>query len=415
MVRRFQTLLLAVTMAQTVARAEDWPQFRGPDGNGLSSAVELPLNWSETQNVRWKVAIPGRGHSSPVVLGERIWMTTAVDTATEQVLLGAVCIDRDSGNLFYHQELFQLEKPEPVHGLNSYATPTPVVQAGRLYCDFGDFGTACLDPATGEILWRQRLRVEHQVGPGSSPVVWQDLLLVVRDGCDSQFVAALDTATGKVAWRTDRPEIEADSDELKKSFSTPLIVDVEGRPQAIVPGAHWVVSYDPATGKPIWQVRHGTGYSLAPRAVSGHGMLYTTTGGYVPQLWAIRLDGRHDVSDTHVVWRATKQIPLMSSPLLVGQELYIVSDNGIATCFDALTGETHWRERLGGAYAASPIWADGRIYLFSREGKTIVLNPGRHFTPLAENQIQGAVTATPAFVGKSLFLRTEGHLYRLEE
>ncbi len=433
MYRSFLALLLLSTMAPTEAAAGDWPQFRGPHGNGVSSAVGLPLHWSETQNVRWKVAIPGRGHSSPVVLGKRIWMTTAVKTTTkemgqgtdkmqvaEEVVLGAICLDRATGSLLYHRELFRLQNPEPVHALNSYATPTPVVEQGRLYCDFGDFGTACLDAATGEILWQQRLGVEHQAGPGSSPVLWQDLLLVVRDGCDAQYVAALDKRTGQIAWRTDRPEIEADSGELKKSFSTPLIIDVEGRPQAIIVGAHWIVAYDPATGKSIWQVRHGTGYSLAPRPVWGHGMVYTTTGGYVPQLWAIRVDGkgvdRHrDVSETHVVWKATKQIPLQSSPLLVGQELYIVSDQGIASCFDALTGETHWRERLGGNYGASPVFADGRIYLFSREGKTTVLKPGSQFTRLAANQIQGAVTATPAPVGKSIFLRTEEHLYRIEE
>ncbi len=428
MYRRVLALFLLSTMVWRAAVAEDWPQFRGPGGNGVSPAVGLPLHWSETQNVRWKVAIPGRGHSSPVVLGERIWMTTAVNTATkemgqgadrmqvaEQVVLGAVCLDRASGSLLYHRELFRLENPEPVHALNSYATPTPVVERERLYCDFGTFGTVCLDAATGEILWQQRLPVEHQVGPGSSPLLWQDLLLVVRDGCDAQYVAALDKRTGQIVWRTDRPEIDVDSGEFKKSFSTPLIIEVEGRPQTIMPGAHWIVAYDPATGKSIWQVRHGTGYSLVPRPVWGHGMVYTTTGGYVPQLWAIRVDGQGDVSDTHVAWKATKQIPLMSSPLLIGRELYIVSDKGIATCLDALTGEVHWRERLGGNYGASPVYADGRIYLFSREGKTTVLKPGTQFTRLAENQIQCAVTATPAPVGKSIFLRTEGHLYRIEE
>jgi len=417
-------ILLSSTMAWTAAAAEDWPQFRGPGGDGVSSAAGLPLRWSDTQNVRWKTAIPGRGHSSPVVLSELIWLTTAVDTATEkladggeemqvaeQVLLGAVCLDRAGGKLLYHKELFHLQKPEPVHGLNSYASPTPVVERGRLYCDFGDFGTVCLDAATGETLWSRRLPVDHKLGPGSSPVLYQDLLLVVRDGRDAQYVAALDKHTGETVWKTNRPPIEAKAGDLKKSYSTPLLIDVEGRAQAVVTGAQWVVSYDPATGKPIWQVNHGAGYSVAPRPVYEHGLVYISTGGYVAQLWAIRVDGQGDVTDTHVAWKATSQIPLMSSPLLVGQELYFVSDTGVASCLDALTGQTRWRGRLGGNYAASPVCAEERIYFFSREGKTTALKPGTELTRLAENPIEGAVVASPAFVDKCIFLRTDSRLY----
>src|SRR3972149_772770 len=305
-------LLLWATMAWSAAAAEDWPQSRGPAGDGVSSAVGLPLSWSDNENVRWKTAVPGRGHSSPVVLGEGIWLTTAVETATAtraegaeqmqvaaQVLLGAVCLDRAGGKLLYHKELFRPQKPDPVHGLNSYASPTPVVERGRLYCDFGDFGTVCLDADTGETLWSRRLPVDHKLGPGSSPVLYGDLLLVVRDGRDAQYVAALDKNTGETVWKTDRPPIEADAGDFKKSYSTPLVIDVEGRPQAIVPGAQWVVSYDPATGKPIWQVSHSAGYTLAPRPVFGHGLGYICTGGYVAQLWAIRGDGPGDGTGTH--------------------------------------------------------------------------------------------------------------------
>jgi outer membrane protein assembly factor BamB len=421
-------LLVSLTVAAAAAVAEDWPQFRGPGGDGVSSAAGVPLRWSETQNVRWKTAIPGRGHSSPVLRGDRIWLTTAVDTANkkmghgademqvaEQVVLGVVCLDRTSGRLLYHKQLLRLQNPGPVHALNSYASPTPVVELGRLYCDFGTFGTMCVDAATGTTLWKRHLPLDHQVGPGSSPVLFDELLLLVRDGRDVQYVVALDKTSGENAWKTDRPPIDASGGHMKKAFSTPLMIQFEGQAQAIVAGAQWVVSYDPGTGQPIWRVCHGSGFSLVPRPVFGHGMVYACTGGWTPRLWAIRVDGRGDVSDSHVAWKATSQIPLMSSPLLVGQELYVVSDMGIASCFDALTGQMHWRERFGGNYAASPVYADGRIYFFNREGKATVLKPGRQFTRLAENQLDDAMAASPAFVDKSIFLRTYGYLYRIEE
>ena len=238
---------------------------------------------------------------------------------------------------------------------------------------------------------------------------------MVRDGCDEQYVAALDKRTGKTAWRTRRPPIEAESPPYKKSFSTPLVVEAAGRAQAVVPGPHWVVSYDPATGEEIWRVRHGKGYSIAPRPVFGHGMVYVSTGDYVAQLWAIRVDGHGDVTETHVAWKATSQIPLMASPLLVSDELCLVSDNGIVSCLDASSGKLKWRERIGGNHAASPILADGRIYFFGREGKTTVVEAGTKCTRLAENALDGTVIASPAVAGRAIIVRTDTHLYSVEK
>ena len=330
------------------------------------------------------------------------------------VSLRAICIHRQTGKLLHNVELSHVDAPEPIHTLNSYATPTPIVEPGRLYCDFGTYGTVCMNSATGAVLWNRRLPVEHQVGAASSPILCDNLLVLVRDGCDVQYVTALDKRTGETIWKTDRPPIDLDN-EFKKAFSTPLLVEHIGRRQMIVPGAKWVVSYDPATGKPIWRVNYVKGYSNIVRPVFGHGMVYVCTNGPGRQLWAIRVDGLGDITDTHVIWKARRQIPNRVSPLLVGNEIYAVTDNGIVTCFDALTGQTRWSQRIGGNYAASPLHADGHIYVFSEEGKTSVFRSGKQPEMLAENHIQGRLVASPAVAGEAIFLRTDTHLYRIEK
>ena len=428
-------VLLSFAVAGAAA-ADDWPQFRGPGGQGHSSAAGLPLRWSETENLAWKVPISGRGFSSPVVLGSQVWMTTALEKAASaeeankrlegnriadrlevdhSVTLQAVCFSRHTGKLLAEILLFHVEHPDPIQAVNSYASPTPVIEPERLYCDFGTNGTACLDTATGDILWKRRLPLDHQVGPGSSPFLYGDLLVLVRDGCHVQYVTALDKQTGNTVWRTDRPPIDATYPPYRKAFSTPLVIGASGRRQMIVPGAQWVVSYDPATGREIWRANYGSGFSNAPRPVFGHGMVYICTGFASQQLWAIRVDGRGDVTETHVVWKSKRQIPKRSSPLLVGDQLYLISDTGVATCFDARTGETHWCERISGNYSASPTYVDGRIYFFSEEGKATVLRPGPQLTKLAENHLDGRVTASPAVAGRALLLRSDTHLYRIEK
>ncbi|MBE3135303.1 MAG: PQQ-binding-like beta-propeller repeat protein [Acidobacteria bacterium] len=427
--------LLAVVfaLAAGAARADDWPQFRGPGGDGVAAAADPPLAWDESRGVLWKVATPGRGRSSPVVLGDRIWLTTAYETpdtpenarrrleglpdagdleVCASVRLGVLCLDRATGKILYEREVLRVDQPQQVHKMNSFATPTPVVEPGRVYCDFGAMGTVCVDAATGDVVWQQRLPIDHLVGPGSSPVLYKNLLLLVRDGCDAQFIAALDTKTGQVAWKTDRPPLQTRGD-LKKAYSTPLIIEAAGRTQAIIPGAQWVVSYDPASGKELWRVHHGTGFSLAPRPVYGDGLVYISTGCVVARLLAIRVDGQGDVTGTHVAWKATENIPVLSSPLLVGKALYTVSDSGKVTCFDARTGEVQWQARAKGTHLASPVYAGGRLYFFSREGRTTVFGPGAPPEPLAENVLDGVVSATPAFVGRAILLRTDTHLYCL--
>ncbi|MCX6928608.1 MAG: PQQ-binding-like beta-propeller repeat protein [Verrucomicrobia bacterium] len=419
-------VLATLLMAGKGEAAKDWPQFRGPRGDGSATTKNLPLVWSKTNNIAWKSPVPGRGRSSPVVLDDHIWLTLAIEQGAlrtrigpddmqtaEHITLKAVCLDRSSGKIVWESTLFEVDKPAPVHWLNSWATPTPVVEPGRLYCDFGTFGTACVDSQTGQVLWQKRLALDHQVGPGSSPVLWQNLLLLVRDGRDAQYVTALDKKTGQTVWKTDRPPIDTPSTDLRKAFSTPLLIQSGGHTQMIAPTAHWIVSYDPGTGKEFWRARHGQGFSFGSCPVFGKGMAFFSTGCFKAQLWAIRVDGEGDVTSTHIAWKCPRQVPVMSSPVLAGSELYWVSDDGMASCADAQSGAVHWQERLGGTYLASPLYAAGRIYFFGMDGKTTVVKAGKQFERLAENFVQGPLVATPALLDQSIFLRTDTHLYRI--
>lgn len=409
-------------------KASDWPQFRGPTGDGVSTATQVPLTWSPTQNVKWKSAVPGRGRSSPVLLGDRIWLTTAAETnvrtfaagpdrmqQAERVVIGVVCLDRATGKQLYYTELFPVDNPPAVNLLNSYATPTPVVEPGRLYCDFGTFGTACLDSNSGEVLWKRQLPLNHIQGPGSSPDLYRNLLILVRDGTDQQYVIALDKQTGATIWKTDRPPLRTPVPIFRKSFSTPLVFEAAGKVQMVVPGAQWFVSYEPDTGKEIWRVDNGKGETVAPRPVYGEGLVYVSTGvlSGKAQLWAVRVDGQGDVTSTHVAWKLPSSIGFMASPLLLGRELYLLSDDGFVTCVAAQTGEILGKARIGGNYAASPVYAEGRIYCFSREGKTVVLRADREMAVLAENSLDGTVFASPAFVDSAIFVRTDDSLYCL--
>lgn len=417
---------------------DEWPQFRGPKGDGHSSAVGLPLKWSEAENIVWKTAIPGSGHSSPVISGNQIWLTTAIINPLSEdeqkrrlekvsnpdgleiaggVSLRAICVDRETGEIVKNIPLFDVESPGPIHSLNSYASPTPVIEAGKVYCHFGTYGTACIDAKSGEIVWRDSsLKIDHQNGPGESPILWKNLLIANYDGIDTQFVAARDKQTGEVVWQSKRSGKLPDKPDFQKAYSTPHVIEENGKAQLISPGSDWVYSYDPATGHELWRANYGQlGFSTVPRPVVGHGMVYIITSFMQSRLLAVKYDGQGDVTATHIVWKSDRQVPKKPSALLVGEELYLVNDNGVGTCMDALTGDIHWTERLAGQYSASPLFADGRVYIFSQEGKTLVIEPGTKYKPLAENQLDAGFMASPAIAGKALYLRTETHLYRVEE
>jgi outer membrane protein assembly factor BamB len=382
--------------------SQDWPEFRGPTGQGHSDERGLPLVWSETKNVRWKVAIPGRGWSSPAIQRDRIWLTTATD---EGKSLRAISVDRNTGAILQNVEVFRLKSQGNLNSKNSQASPTPVLEGDRVYLHFGAYGTACITQS-GEIVWKTRLDYDNgQHGPGGSPVIYDNLLILSCDGQDVQYVVALDKLTGKVRWKKLREGYQA--------YTTPLVVRLPSGDQVISPGAFRAVSYEPRTGKEIWQVRYGDGFSNVPRPVYGDGLVFICTGFQQPSLLAVRLDGRGDVTKSHIAWTLKRGVSLTPSPLLVGDELYMVSDNGVASCIDAKTGAPYWQVRLGGNHSASPIYADGRIYFLSEEGESVVIAPGKEFKALATNQLDGPTLASMAVSNGSIFVRSQTHLYRL--
>jgi len=429
-------LLFLAGLSGVHALPSDWPEWRGPDGQGHAGSGAVPLTWSESRNVAWKTEIPGRAWSSPVLEGDQVWMTTAYETEAdpadaekrlkentgdqpltllEEVRLHAVGVDKKTGEILKNVELIRLENPQWVHRLNSYASPTPVLKDGRLYAHFGTYGTACLDTKSGRVLWRNtHLNIMHENGPGSSTFVWGDLVILTLDGSDVQYTAALHKNTGEVVWKTDRSGKLHDNPQLQKSYGTPLVLEVQGRPLLISPGADWLYAYEPETGKEVWKLNYETlGFSISSRPVVGHGMIYMSTGFMRPNILAIRYDS---ASGPEIAWRHTKGAPQIPSPLLVGDELYFVTDSGgIVTCLDAHTGKEHYRERLGGNYNASPFFADGKIFFCSREGVTTVLKPGPKFEVLAKNELSGQIMATPAVVDGAIFLRSDKALYRIEQ
>ena len=388
------------------ARAQ-WPQFRGPDGQGHSSEQGLPLDWSESRNVLWKTAVPGRGWSSPVIAGGRVWLTTAIaGKGVKGASLRALAFDVETGREVINVEVFRLGSGDLSNPKNSLASPTPIVEGDRVYVHFGAEGTAALT-TTGEMLWKARLRYQSQHGNGGSPVLHEDLLILSGDGSDEAFVVALDKATGKVRWKTSRRQ------PWDQAYSTPLVIRVGERSQVISVGAYRAAAYDPESGKEIWRVSYADGFSNVPRPVYGHGLVYIATGFQQPSLLAVRADGSGDVTKTHIAWTLRRGAPLTPSPLLVGNELYIVNDGGIASCLDATTGEARWIQRLGGGYSASPVLADGKIYFLSEEGITTVIAPGITFRQLAVNRLDGEALGSMAVAGGSFFIRTASHLYRL--
>lgn len=402
----------AVAEEPAAAETPTWPDYRGPTRDGQAPAANVPLEWSESHNVRWKTAVHGVGWSSPVVADGTAWMTTASEDGSR---MSVVAVDVENGDVVHDAVMFQVEAPEHKNALNSYASPSPAIEAGWVYVHFGTYGTACLDASTGAIRWvRRDLHCDHMEGPGSSPLLWGDQLILHMDGGDVQYVVALDKETGETRWKTDRTvKLGHLPPDLRKAYSTPIVVDADGRDQLISPGAQAAVAYDLATGEELWTVRY-KGFSMSSRPLVHEGHVLLNTGFMKAQLWAVRLGGEGDVTDSHVAWRHRGNVPQMSSPVIVDGRLYMVDDSGVASCVDAKTGDRIWRERIGGQHCASPVVAGGRLYFFDREGKTVVLAPGPEFDVLAENKLDAGFMASPAVVGDALLLRTKTHLYRVE-
>jgi outer membrane protein assembly factor BamB len=394
--------------------ASEWPQFRGPTGDGVSDATNVPIEWSATEHVAWKQPIPGTGWSSPVLSKRRLYLTTAVEQTDGPVSLRAICVDAADGHIVWNTEVFQpmAEAAQQIQSKNSLASPTPIVDGDQLYVHFGHMGTAALD-LEGNVIWRQTTLGYHpRHGNGGSPQLVGELLVFSCDGLEDPFVAALDRATGDVRWRTDRKTAATKT----FSFSTPTVIEVDGVQQVVIPGSGFVGGYDPSNGQEIWRVRYAEGYSVVPRPVYAHGVLFVSSGYEKPILYAINPKGaKGDVTDTHVVWKHEKGAPLTPSVLVIGDELYFVSDNGVATCLDARTGKLHWTKRVGGDFSASPVLAEGRIYLQNEAGVTTVIKAGKSFESLTANDLGERTLASPVPVDGGVILRSESNLWRIQK
>jgi outer membrane protein assembly factor BamB len=399
-----------------LAHAENWPEFRGPTGVGHSRTTGLPIKWDQKTNVTWKKRTIGKAWSSPIFYNGRLYLTTAIsafgDDAGDQSLR-MLCRDAKTGSQIWNKELVykDAEKTQPIQEKNSHASPTPLTDGEHLYAHFGPLGTFALD-LDGKVIWSNTtIKFNWVHGNGGSPIISGDLLIFTCDGGDRDFVTALNRKTGKIAWQTDRPPFEGNT----FSFATPLEIEHQGKKQIVCPGANFTSSYDPTTGKELWYVDTSHTWSIVPRPVFSHGLVFVITGyGKPNELLAIKVDGTGNVTDSHIAWREKKAAPYNPSPLIIGDELYTMSDKGIATCFDVATGKVHWRERVGGNQSSSPLYAEGRIYFQSEEGEGVVIAAGKEFKELARNDLKERSLASYAVGDGALFIRTAEHLYRIE-
>ena len=408
-------LLIALLWGLNGGWAEErWSRFRGEGGTGQADG-DPPASWSEWQNVCWKTPLPGRGWSSPVVADGAIWLTTADDDGHS---LRALCVDLVSGALLHDVPVFSPETPTFANAVNSYATPSPVVAAGRVYVSFGTMGTACIDAASAQVVWRNtELLLDHKEGPGSSPIVWRDRLILNCDGTDVQYVVALDTATGQIVWRTERSAALLDSRfDLRKAYGTPTVLQAGEHEVLISCGAKRFYAYDPNDGSELWWVDHD-GYNTPQAPVQALGNVLLGTGWNHAALMAVELDAdaTGNITDSHVRWTLTRDVPKMPSPLVFHDRIFLISDDGVATWVDAADGNVLWRRKVLGKMFSSPVAAQGRIYAFDAKGAAAVMSAVDSPELLAENHLASGCMASPALVGNALIVRTTTHLYRIEQ
>lgn len=397
------SLLLAVFICR--ASVADWPRWRGADGSAVSDDKPLPVRWSTTENIRWKTAIPGEGASSPIVGGERVFVTSAQDRGVRRLVH---CLDRESGQLCWSREI-KHENPETASAVTGHAAATPATDGQRVVAFFGNAGAVCYD-FEGKPLWRRDLgQFDSELGLASSPIIHEGKVILICDHDGTRFTSfdsfliAVDCKTGETVWKTERHGLE-------RSWSTPVVVPgLNGKPELIVSAQEHVRAYDPQNGKELWRVAGLTGW-VAPSPVFGLGLIFGTSGKNGPVL-AVRPGGRGDVTVTHVAWKHENLGPYVCSPLLHGDYLYVHNELGILTCFEAKTGKAQYRERLEGKFTSSGVAGDGKVYLFNEAGAGFVIRTGPRFELLAKNALSEYTVASPAIAHGCLFVRTQKHLW----
>ncbi len=423
-------ILLLIVVCSSFAAASDrinWPVRTGPTLNGhvaAEDAAGLPSTWSEEpqMNIAWQLPLEGFGHSVPIVGHGKIWLTSATKDGTKQFV---DCIDQATGNLLHHKLLFENSEPEPLGNLiNTYASPSCALEGDAVYVHFGTYGTARLNPDTMEVIWQRRdIKCRHFRGPGSSPILYGDLLILSFDGIDTQFLTALNKINGETVWKTARTTDYGDLDEkgqptlegdLRKAYSTPGIFEFNGRAQVVSMGSKAAFAYDALTGEELWTIRHDDYNGSSPPSFFGNYAILNTGSGR-SNLLSVRLDEstRGDVSQSHVVWNRDKGNSDLSAPVLIGDRIYSIANNGVLTCVNAANGEEVWKDRLEGTFTSSPITANGLIYFSNEEGDTTVIRAADSFEMISKNHLAEGTRASPSAADGRLFLRTFTHLYAL--
>ncbi len=407
-------LLITVASCVVIEANEQWSQFRGHYGNGIIKSTSAPINWSENTNIDWKTPIHDRGWSSPVIWNDQIWMTTATKDGNKMY---AICVNKLSGKIEHDIHVFDVKSPQAITNENTYASPTPVVEEGRVYVHFGTYGTACISTKDGQILWKRRdLNCDHEIGagPASSPFIYNNFLIFNVDGRDVQYVIALNKETGETAWKTNRSVDFSDVQvNQRKAYGTPFIIPRGNTNQMVSIGAKGVYSYDPENGKELWKAEH-RGWSIAPRPVYGEGLVFTMIDRDRPEMWAINPNGSGNITETHIEWKETKRMPPRASPIIIKGLLFVVDRNGYISCIEAKTGKSIWQKRMKGRFSASPILANNLIYFFNEDTVCTIIKPTRELEIVAENKLSDdKLMATPAFDENSIYIRTEKKLTRI--
>lgn len=410
-------LFLFLFLITCSSEKREWTHFRGTNMDGHANVVVAPLNWSDTENVVWKVPVKGLGWSSPVIYGDQVWLTSAAKDGTEFYTL---CFDFETGKLVDEKTIFTAENPQRIHGTNSYATPTPCIEDGFVYVHYGNFGTACINTDNFEVVWkREDMPCKHMQGPASSPILYKNMLIIHLEGTEDPYVAALDKATGRTIWKSIRPKEIYDPLEpvFRKSYQTPIVIEVNGKEMLISNSSFLCFAHDVYTGEVVWTIEYGYD-STVSQPLFYDGLVYVNSGWifldntpFFTRQYAVDPTGAGDITKTHVRWMYEDEVPQIPSPVIVDGKMYMVHDRGMVTCLAAKTGKVIWKEELKGNFNSSPIYAAGNIYFINVKGDCTIIKPGDSFQKVTENEIGETVKAVPVFVDDKLVLRTEKNLF----
>jgi outer membrane protein assembly factor BamB len=411
------TIIIIVVSHFCNAQQENWTHFRGNSLDGISASDNPVISWDNTSNILWKTNIEGKGWSSPVIYGDQVWITTATEDGK---IMKGICLGFSSGKIIYDLPLFSPDSVQTKHVVNTYATPTPCIEEGSVYLHFGTYGTACVNTANGKTVWKRTdINCEHVQGPGSSPILYKNMLILHLEGVDVQYLIALDKRTGKTIWKTERPAnlYEPLAPIGKKAYITPIIVNVDGKDLLISNGSAVCIAYDPETGREIWRIIQGVDSTISMPFIE-NGIVYFYSSFVVGSdgekhidLIAVNPKGQGNIASTNILWRFESPILQLLTPLIKNGLMYTIDTQNTLFCLNAKNGQVVYSKKLKSKYNSSPVWAAGKIYFTSIKGETLVLDAGRTLNIIAENKIPGEVYATPAIVRNKIFLRTDKSLY----